>query len=331
MRYLALGAVIALMVAPSAARADATLASRVATSGVWVNSWEYTPPVYVNDGTFCNTTVTNDFFGGSLANVPLPCDHADFVPSAGMDKEAIVLDPIADKTYEFYKMSWNTGDSSWHANGTWGAANSSFDTSWDGIRAWATGGVQASKLSFTDGLITVADLKSGVIDHPVHLLVPRACMTWRYPAKATDNGNANTTNCYEYGTMFKLPESVDTSGLPLVPRLIANAAKTYGLMVSDQTNSSFGFRVENLTHPGSWWAVALGQGNTSVDPYHDEDYQADGYDFFDCHPGHETECYPNEDALFHDFPWADLVEINQHGEFMHDSFTTRPFLNDSFT
>ena len=99
------------------------------------------------------------------------------------------------------------------------------------------------------GLITLADLASGHIDHAVALMVPTAAASvFSFPAHRTDGVNSSPTAVPE-GARFRLDPSLDLSKLQLPPvtLMIAQAAQKYGLIVNDQTGSVVAFRAQDPT------------------------------------------------------------------------------------
>jgi hypothetical protein len=318
-------AVGSLLAAAAPATADQKLADTVASSGSWINTSSYTPPLFINySGTSCMGSVTSDASTALTArwqNVPLGCS---FTASAGSDGEAVVLDKVTGRTYEFWR-AYKASDGTWHAR--WGGGDDDANFHWsNGVRAWdrpdgVPYGVQASGLAFTPGLITVSDLYAGAIRHPVHLLVPQACATYKPPATSTDAATTmDQPGCFQYGTIYKLPQGVDISRLPFIARVIAQAAKDYGLVVSDQTHASVGFRAENWQRDYSWWSWAIRRDGSRINPYSDPAGKAAGFDFFGCdgttsgrpaEPGtNEWDCVPDRTSLLRDFPWRDLVQVN---------------------
>jgi hypothetical protein len=110
-------------------------------------------------------------------------------------------------------------------------------------------GVTASGLPVAGGLITLADLASGHIDHAVALGVPTAAASvFSFPAHRTDGVNTSPAAVPE-GARFRLDPSLDLSKLQLPPvtLMIAQAAQKYGLVVNDQTWSVVGFRAQDPT------------------------------------------------------------------------------------
>jgi hypothetical protein len=115
---------------------------------------------------------------------------------------------------------------------------------WTEQSSW---GVTASGLPVAGGLITLADLASGQINHAIAIMVPQAAQgIFSFPAQRTD-GVSTTANAIPEGARFRLPASLNLAAItmPPVTREIAQAAQTYGLIVNDQTGATVGFRAED--------------------------------------------------------------------------------------
>jgi hypothetical protein len=116
-----------------------------------------------------------------------------------------------------------------------------------GLTEQSTWGVTASGLPVAGGLITLADLASGQIDHAIAIMVPKAAKgTFVFPALRTD-GTDSSPGAVPEGARFRLPATLNLSALqmPPVTRMIAEAAQKYGFIVNDQTGATVGFRAED--------------------------------------------------------------------------------------
>jgi hypothetical protein len=315
----------ALLLAP-AAHADtgavAALNAQVAARGVWGNTSSFTPTVFSVGSSTANLCVQKVGQAQNFAplaakwlSVPFPCYHQ---PSAGSDEEEVLLTPT--DTYEFWGMEYNRIGFPWIWSARWGGheANADFTQYVGGIRAWpateARYGTQASGIAFVPGIITVADLRSGVINHAVEISAAWACHAKRFPATGTDG--SDTANCLQYGTLFTLPDTFDCSSLNrYVGTLVCRAAQKFGLIVTDQSHDKVAFRFENYKRKWASWSP----DGSVVNPYTDLNQKARGLDFFGCDgfqngvakaPGQEADCYPAEYGVFYHFPWDQLVEAN---------------------
>ena len=297
---------IAALSPVSAARADQRLAGEVARAGVWGNTTAGTPAVYGSGAAPCWSDVGLRASDANLAarfkQVPLPCG---FQPAGGSDAEAVVTDETGRAQrdyYELWAMKRDPLTGRWSA-GWGGAADLGEMVASDGLRVWpAWMGTQASGIAFLPGLIRTAELRAGVIPHPVQLVVPYSCPTFKAPATRTD-ANAATNpldRCFRYGQKYKLPASVDISRLRPAARTIAQAAKDYYVVVTDQSHDKVIWRFEGVkpgqanpyTAPGGLFGCDGRQNGKAVASWA------------------EYDCYPDQTALFKGFPWAQLVPVN---------------------
>jgi hypothetical protein len=151
----------------------------------------------------------------------------------------------------------------------------------------STWGVTASGLPVAGGLITLADLASGQIDHAIAIMVPEAAKgTFVFPALRTDGTDTSPAAVPE-GARFRLPPTLNLSALqmPPVTRMIAEAAQKYGFIVNDQTGAAVGFRAEDPMP-----LIRQGQPN----PY---------LTYFKAST---NGAYEDPNFLLASFPWADL-------------------------
>lgn len=281
-------------------------------------------------------------------DVPVP-DY--FAASLGTDLEAVILDNQNGKTYEFWKMREDYSVfPGWSARWGGGADDSEFTQAY-GVRAWPTpGGVklgtQASGIAFTPGVIRWRDLVAGVADHPMQIVLPKACTTFVYPATRQDG--VGGADCVPYGTRFGLPASVDVDAIrsttrwcgpgrvyngawigrtlqealaagwdstaltcPMTPlaEVIAKSIQQHGAIATDQNNSDVSFRLENWQRPHPPWAPA---SDVAVNPYGPY-FGCDGVDnsgFANPTPvgtAAENDCAGY--AALNYFPWVSLVEV----------------------
>jgi hypothetical protein len=98
-------------------------------------------------------------------------------------------------------------------------------------------GATATGLSGTGGMVSLADVRSGTIEHAVSLVIPDPAVASRYswPAQRSDGDNTDPQAIPE-GTRLRLDPSVALDGPRLTPvaRMIARAAQRYGFLVTDK-------------------------------------------------------------------------------------------------
>jgi hypothetical protein len=169
-------------------------------------------------------------FAAALQNVPIP---ADAVPSQGTDAEMVIWQPSSDTEWEFWVTS--------QTDGTWSAC-------WGGMiqdvsqnpGIFANGlGATGSGLPLLGGLIRVADLRSGAINHAINLELPvTRAGAFSWPAQRTDGQSSNASEPAE-GERFRLPASLNLSQFNLSPGelMIARAMQNYGLIVTDTSGA----------------------------------------------------------------------------------------------
>jgi hypothetical protein len=110
-------------------------------------------------------------------------------------------------------------------------------------------GATASSLPLSAGLITLADLAAGHINHALELEVPEAdaLVAW-CPAQRTD-GYDTSSDAIPDGAHLRLDPALNLSTISMSPitRMIARAAQRYGMIVNDQTGWNVTFRAEDPT------------------------------------------------------------------------------------
>jgi hypothetical protein len=264
---------------PSSQRLAAALSGEVwretlTRAGPWINTRDWSVPVYTVGAGVPTVRVTLDVGVVSLQNdfaaVPLPASaHA----AAGTDRHLVVYQPATDSMWEFWH-AYQAADG-WHAE--WGGKMTHVSTS-PGYFPGALG-ASATSLPLLGGLITIAELKAGRIDHALALALPNTdahAVSW--PAQRGD-GRTTGPNAIPEGTQFRIDPAVDVTKLGLTPvgLAIARAAQRYGMVVRDSSDCVTFYAEDPTTSP-------------SPDPY----------------PQVLAGLYPNE-ALAN-FPW-DRLEV----------------------
>jgi hypothetical protein len=247
------------------AAVDATSSARVGWllkylaapgGGPWINTYQYSVPVYRVSATQPTVQVKLDAWGPALQSawqaVPLP---AGAMPALGTDASLVVYQRAMNRMWEFWQLSRRPDGI--HAR--WGGAMAHVSTNagYYSPDAWPTltdnegwnWGSSASSLPAVAGLMTTAELRAGHIDHALAVGAPQACTdSFAFPAQRSDGTSANR-NCLPEGAHLRLDPSLDLSRLHL-PRLaliMARAMQKYGIIVHDTTNSSFSFYAEQPT------------------------------------------------------------------------------------
>lgn len=161
-------------------------------------------------------------------NVPIP-DNAK--PANGNDGELSIYDPTNDKLWEFWEAQKTA--SGWQA--CWGGRID--DVSQNQGRFDEGYGVSAINVALSGGMITLADVRRGYINHTMSLAImnpaPFTQISW--PGQRSD-GALNGGGTIREGQRLRLDPSLDLSKYNLDPiaKMIAVAAQKYGFIVSDK-------------------------------------------------------------------------------------------------
>jgi hypothetical protein len=168
---------------------------------------------------------------GQFTGVPIP---SGAVGAAGTDKMLSVYSADTDQLWELW-VAEQGADGRWSA--CWGGRIDDVSTS----AGFFTPpyGATASGLSSTGGMVSLADVRSGRIDHALSLVVPNTAagrMSW--PAQRNDGWDTHPDAVPE-GTRLRLDPAVDVDALELEPvaTMIAKAAQEYGFLVADTGGS----------------------------------------------------------------------------------------------
>jgi len=195
--------------------------------------------------------------GGVLTGVPIPARaHA----AAGTDGELTLYAAATDQLWEFWQAK---KDAAGHWSACWGGRIDHASTS----RGWFDNGfgASASGLAIAGGMLSLADVRRGHVDHALSLAIPDPApwdhVSW--PAQRSDGSPASKSLIAE-GTRFRLSAKVDLRRLHLTPiaLMIARAAQRYGFVVTDMSgcvavSAESGTNVKAATGHNPWVA-ALG-------------------------------------------------------------------------
>jgi hypothetical protein len=264
---------------PNSAAYVAELRRQVAAKPPWVNTTQYSTPVYTVGAHQPPVRVTIDqnqppLQQASLA-VPIPPGAR---PAAGTDHTIVIWQPSTDTMWEYW-LAEKRPDG-WHAayggrmNGV--SSNPGYFTS---PPQW---GATATSLPALGGLIRLDELEAGHIDHALAIAIQDTrAGVWSWPAQRTDGRSASPAAIPE-GTRFRLDPSLDLDALdlPWFTRLVAEAAQRYGMVVRD-TSGNVVFYAEDPTPTGT-------------NPYSGPD-------------GYFGDVYPSE--LLASFPWDRLQTL----------------------
>ena len=239
--------------------------------GPWFNTTSYSVPVYVVPANEPTQHVTLDTWGPDLQTaldeVPIPPDAR--AAAAGTDESMTVWQPSTNKLWDFWLMHKVGGK--WHAR--WGgemddvSQNPGYFEHSGLTNNW---GATATGLPLLGGLVTLADLKRGYIDHALAIaLVETQRARYSWPAQRTDGSTftPNVTGIPE-GTRFRLDPHLNIAKLhlPRIDRMLAEAAQKYGIVVRDKAGAVLFYGQDPVApqHTNPWPAAFDGAGPNSV-------------------------------------------------------------------
>jgi hypothetical protein len=148
--------------------------------------------------------------------------------NADGDRHVIVVDSSSCELYELYDAHSVDGGRSWRAG-----SGAVFDLSGgDGQRPRGWTSADAAGLPILPGLARYDEVAAGAIRHALRFTAPRTRRAFIPPARhfASD---ANDPKLPPMGLRVRLKRSVNLRGLPPQARVIAQAMKTYGLLLAD--------------------------------------------------------------------------------------------------
>lgn len=180
---------------------------------------------------------------GEQPRVPVRFDYADesdrgpypVPPNAPVeggrdadgDRHVIVVDKTACKLYELYDAHPLDGGRSWRAGSgaTWDLRSNRLRT-----KGWTS--ADAAGLPILPGLARYDEVAAGAIRHALRFTAPETRNAFIWPARHAASDSRDPA-LPPMGLRVRLKRGVSLKGLPRQARVIAQAMKTYGLMLAD--------------------------------------------------------------------------------------------------
>jgi hypothetical protein len=167
-------------------------------------------------------------------------------PSASGDRHVIVIDRETCTDYELYAAYPHGGGASWTAG-----SGAIFNLRSDHLRPAGWTSADAAGLPIFPGLARYDEVARGLIDHALRFTAPCTAPRFVYPARheastcspcarhpaSLDRTAHESSGCHGFyppmGMRVRLKASVNISRLPYQARVVAQALKTYGLILAD--------------------------------------------------------------------------------------------------
>ncbi len=182
-----------------------------------------------------------DYAGESdRVGYPIPRGvHIEGGAGAGGDRHALLVDRDACRLYELYALQRRDGR--WHAGSgaTWRLRS-------DRLRPRGWTSADAAGLPILPGLARYDEVRRGRIDHALRFTVSRTRNAFVFPARHFASSLSDPA-LPRMGERLRLKASFDLSRLPRQARVVAQALKTYGMLVADNGSDWF---VSGAPSPG---------------------------------------------------------------------------------
>ncbi len=150
--------------------------------------------------------------------------------NASGDRHAIIVDRANCRDYELYAASPLAGGR-WHAG-----SGAIFNLGSNHLRPAGWTSADAAGLPILPGLARYDEVKRGVIDHALRFTASCTAPRYVYPAR---HQAGRCPNGPPMGLRVRLKASVKIAGLPYQARIVAQALKSYGLILADNGASWF--------------------------------------------------------------------------------------------
>jgi hypothetical protein len=196
-------------------------------SGLWDGGPIGIPVTYV-DGSQHRVPVSFDYADESDRG-PYPLPAGALVEGGARsdgDRHVLVVDRSSCKLYELWDAHPGP-DGSWHAG-----SGAIFDLRGSQLRPKSWTSADAAGLPITPGLVRYDEVAAGHIDHAIRVTVPKSQNTYLWPARHAASSSSDKS-LPPMGLRLRLKAGTDLSHLPKQARIVAEAMRTYGVIVAD--------------------------------------------------------------------------------------------------
>lgn len=141
------------------------------------------------------------------------------------DRHIVVIDPAAQKEYDFY-IGRKT-DKGWEA-----ACEATFDLNTNRLRPKGWTSSDAAGLPIFPAVVRFDECERGMVEHALRFTIKKSKREYIYPATHFA-GNSRDANACAMGQRFRLKADVNIDDMPKHAKAIALALKKYGMIVAD--------------------------------------------------------------------------------------------------
>lgn len=154
-------------------------------------------------------------------------------PDAGGDRHVLVAELTNCKIYETFNSWPQNGGTSWAAD-----SGAVFDLRSNALRPAGWTSADAAGLPMIPLLVRYDEVATGAIEHALRFTVPRTQRAYVWPARHYAS-SITDPNVAPMGARFRLKASVDIGRFTGEARVIAQAMKTYGIILADNGSAWF--------------------------------------------------------------------------------------------
>ncbi|HVV59513.1 MAG TPA: hypothetical protein VHC45_14225 [Gaiellaceae bacterium] len=197
-------------------------------SGLYDGSRIGIPYVVVHGKTTPKSRVTFDYADESdKGPYPIPAGvpiEGDPKPDGG-DRHALIVDRDSCTLYELYALHRTSSGWAAGSGAIWSLRSNKLRPA-----GWTS--ADAAGLPILPGLARYDEVKAGRIDHALRFTAPRTRNAYVYPARHEASSETDAA-LPPMGLRVRLKASVDIAHLPPQARIVAQALKTYGMILAD--------------------------------------------------------------------------------------------------
>ena len=208
-------------------------------------------------------TPTSDFYSPDCDPAPIPVPvggsiegESGYTCTSDGDCHLLVVDSASCRLYEM-----------WRANIVGSNFQGGCQVIWDLTRLYPSNmrgdyctSADAAGLPIAAHLFNADEIQSGSIEHAIRFILPNQLMRagiYVHPATHSTGPTSGGQTAPPYGARLRLKASKDVSSLNAAARVVANALKKYGMILSDGGNVTFTAMADDNT-AAKWSQVGLG-------------------------------------------------------------------------